>query len=112
MKVHAYNASKISKEVAADLKKPFKFVYFTESDQVVRFDSANTLNSILQASNSSCFFVGRRKEKDGNSEPQEYMKYLNIFRQCGTSGFYLDSEGVNTESGKLKDKFVRKERST
>ena len=84
VKVRAYNESKLSKEIATDKKKPIKFVYYTESDQVVRFDSSNTLNTILQASNSSCFFVGRRKEKDGNSEPGEYMKYLNIFRQCGT----------------------------
>ena len=111
VKVHAYNASKLSEEVAADQKKPFKFVYYTESDQVVRFDNANTLNTILQASNSSCFFVGRRKEKDGNSDPKEYMKYLNIFRQCGTSGFYVNSEGVDSGTGKLRDKFVRKEKT-
>lgn len=69
------------------------------------------MSSLLQASNSSCFFVGRRKEKDGGSEPSEYMKYLNIFRQCGTSGFFLKSEGVDPAGeGEIVDKFVRQEK--
>ena len=55
--------------------------------------------------------MGRRKEKDGNSDPNEYMKYLNIFRQCGTSGFFINSEGLDAGTGKLTDKFVRKEKT-
>ena len=50
-------------------------------------------------------------EKDGNSDPNEYMKYLNIFRQCGTSGFFINSEGLDAGTGKLTDKFVRKEKT-
>ena len=61
--VTAYNESVLSKETTK--KGPFKYVYFTESDQIVRFDSFHTMSTLLQASNSSCFFVGRRKEKDG-----------------------------------------------
>ena len=44
--------------------KPFRFVYYTEMDQIVRFDSVETFKAISAASNSSCFFTGRRKEKE------------------------------------------------
>ena len=42
---------------------------------------------------------------------QNIFRYLNIFRQCGTSGFYVNSEGVDSGTGKLRDKFVRKEKT-
>lgn len=111
--VTSYNKSALSyereKEVSAGTKTlvPFKYVYFTESDQIVRFDSFKTMTTLMQASNSTCFFVGRRKEKDGTSDASEYMKFLNGFRQCGASGYYLNS--ATSPDGKLIDKYAYKE---
>jgi hypothetical protein len=86
----SYNQSELSIERnASDVKYPIKYVYFTESDQVVRFDSMATMRALTAASNSSCFFVGRRKEKNGLSAPDEYMRYLDSWRTCGASGYTL-----------------------
>jgi hypothetical protein len=52
--VTSYNKSSLSREkeeaVAAGTKTlvPFKFVYFTESDQIVRFDSFKTMLTLMQ----------------------------------------------------------------
>lgn len=66
---------------------PIRFVYYTEMDQIVRFDSLSTLRAISKASNDSCFFVGRRREKDRDSSPLEYMGALNSWRECGEPGY-------------------------
>lgn len=68
---------------------PKKFVYFTESDQIVRFDSWATLQALTAASNDSTFFVGRRREKARDTDPHDYMGSLNIMRQCGVTGYSL-----------------------
>lgn len=54
-------------------KVPIKFVYYTECDQIVYYDSQNTLVAMSSASNDSTFFVGRRKEKSIDSEAAQYM---------------------------------------
>ena len=68
---------------------PKKFVYFTECDQIVRFDSWDTLQALTAASNESTFFVGRRREKARDTDPYDYMGSLNIMRQCGVTGYSL-----------------------
>jgi hypothetical protein len=52
---------------------PIKFVYYTECDQIVHYDSMNTAEAMSSASNESTFFVGRRKEKSPDTEPSDYM---------------------------------------
>ncbi len=69
------------------LVKPFRFVYYTEMDQILRFDSEQTLLAISAASNSSCFFTGRRKEKSRDSSPTDYMGQLTQWRECGEAGY-------------------------
>jgi hypothetical protein len=66
-----------------------KFVYYTESDQVVYYDSFETLRALSTASNDSTFFVGKRKEKGRESDPEDYMGTLNNWRECGVPGFSL-----------------------
>jgi len=69
------------------LHKPFRFVYYTEMDQILRFDSDQTLLAISAASNSSCFFSGRRREKNRDSSPEDYMGQLTSWRECGEAGY-------------------------
>ncbi len=66
-----------------------KYVYFTESDQVVRYDGMETLRALTAASNESTFFVGKRREKARDSDPNDYMGSLNIWRECGTGGYSI-----------------------
>lgn len=66
-----------------------KYVYYTESDQVVRYDSFTTLRALTAASNESTFFVGKRREKARDSDPVDYMGSLNIWRECGVPGYSL-----------------------
>jgi hypothetical protein len=68
---------------------PISHVYFTECDQIVRFDSLQTLAALTAASNDSTFFTGRRKEKHVDSVPEDYMTGLNIWRECGVPGYSL-----------------------
>ncbi|KAJ1421024.1 hypothetical protein B484DRAFT_126176 [Ochromonadaceae sp. CCMP2298] len=68
---------------------PIKFIYYTESDQVVRFDSPATLAALSSASNESCFFVGKRREKSRDTDPAQYMSGLNSWRECGVPGYSL-----------------------
>lgn len=69
--------------------KPFRFVYYTEMDQIVRFDSVETFRALSAASNSSCFFTGRRKEKERDSEAADYMGRLTQWRECGEPGYSM-----------------------
>ena len=69
------------------LRKPIRFVYYTEMDQVLRFDSLQTLQAISTAANSSCFFSGRRREKDKDSSATDYMGQLTSWRECGEYGY-------------------------
>ena len=70
--------------------KPFRFVYYTEMDQIVRFDSVETFKAISAASNSSCFFTGRRKEKERDSDAMDYMGSLSQWRECGEAGYSMN----------------------
>ena len=68
---------------------PLKFAYYSESDQIVYFDNPQTLHMMISAVNESAFFTGRRKEKAADSEPSRYMGGLNVWRECGASGYLL-----------------------
>ena len=68
---------------------PIRYVYYTEMDQVVRFDSPATFHALSRASNESCFFVGRRREKNRDSDAEDYMGTLDSWRECGEPGYSL-----------------------
>jgi hypothetical protein len=68
---------------------PIRYVYYTESDQIVKFDSMSTFHAISSASNDTTFFVGRRREKQVDSNETDYMGSLNAWRNCGAPGFSL-----------------------
>ena len=40
---------------------PIRYVYYSECDQIVKFDSMATLHALTVASNDTTFFVGRRR---------------------------------------------------
>lgn len=73
-----------------NISTPIKFIYYTESDQIVRFDNITTLSALSDASNSTTFFVGRRKSKNILSEPDVYMDNLDSWRECCAAGSLLD----------------------
>jgi hypothetical protein len=66
-----------------------RYVYFTEADQTVHFDSPTTTRALSAATNDSTFFVGRRKEKNGESDPRDYLGNLDRWKDCGTSGYSM-----------------------
>jgi hypothetical protein len=68
---------------------PIKYIYYTECDQIVKYDDMNTFRALTTASNESTFFVGRRREKHRDSEPLQYLNDLNNWRECGTPGYSI-----------------------
>ena len=68
---------------------PIKYIYFSECDQVVRFDDEMTLQALTAASNETTFFTGRRREKAVDSDPEAYMSNLDNWRNCGAPGYSL-----------------------
>lgn len=68
---------------------PIKYVYFTESDQVVYFESISTLLALSAALNESVFFTGPRREKLYTSPPEQYMSGLDVYRTCGETGYTM-----------------------
>lgn len=84
----SYQQKSEAKE-GASVFHPLKFVYYTECDQIVRFDDEMTLQALSAASNNTCFFVGRRKEKRVDADPSNYMDGLGNWRECGVPGFSL-----------------------
>jgi hypothetical protein len=68
---------------------PIKYVYYTECDQIVKYDDMTTFRALTTATNESTFFTGRRKEKHRDSEPSLYLNDLNNWRECGTTGYSI-----------------------
>lgn len=87
---HHNSASQASSQSTPVISTPIKYIYFSECDQIVYFDSEQTLQAISQASNNTCLFSGRRKEKNPASNPEEYMNGLTIWRECGNPGYSLE----------------------
>lgn len=68
-----------------------KFLYYTESDQIVKFRDIHVRDAILSATNMTTMFIGRRLEKDWKSPPEEFMNGLIITRSvCGLGLYTLD----------------------
>ena len=54
-------------------KSPIKYIYYTESDQIVRYDNMATFNAMKNALSENTFFVGRRRVKNETTDPADYM---------------------------------------
>jgi hypothetical protein len=69
---------------------PIRYVYYTEMDQVVHFDSMDLFKAIYGATNASTFFVAKRAERvcSEAESPEDFDKSL-YFRTCGKPGFQL-----------------------
>ena len=74
--------------IGKPITKPLKYIYYTECDQIVRFDSRNTLSDILYVLNSTYWIISRRKSKDIRSAPEDYMGSLSIQRPCHCARSY------------------------
>ena len=59
---------------------PLRYIYYTECDQIVKFDDIITFQALSAATNESTFFTGRRREKNRESDPIQYMNDLNNWR--------------------------------
>jgi hypothetical protein len=66
---------------------PLQYVYYTECDQIVKYDDMVTFTALSAATNESCFITGRRREKSVDSEPADYLGALNNWRECGSVGY-------------------------
>ena len=64
------------------------FVYYTESDQILRVEG-KVLRAISAVTNASCLFVPRRREKAVDSDPRRYMDGLDNGNECGAPDLYL-----------------------
>lgn len=94
-------ATNNSNQSSSSAAVPLRYVYYTECDQIVQFDSWLTFQALSAALNESVLFTGRRKEKNGKSEAMEYLSGLNMWRECGTPGYSLtwpDSKFVQQDS--------------
>jgi hypothetical protein len=68
-----------------------KYLYYTESDQIVKFKDMRIRDAVLSATNISTMFIGRRLEKDRSSAPADYMGKLTPTRNvCGEGLYTLD----------------------
>lgn len=76
-------------EVPINYFAPMRYVYYSECDQTVHYDSMTTFEALTAASNDTTFFTGKRREKDGTSAPEDYLGSLNIYRHCGQKGYSL-----------------------
>ena len=52
---------------------PFKYVYYTESDQILKYGSPMVMDMLVSATNESTMLAGRRRNKDAQSNASEYM---------------------------------------
>lgn len=75
-----------------DKRGPISRIYYTESDQIVRIEE-RYVEPLLRASNRSTIFMGHRKQKDPQTDPQLHMEGLKQTRAtCGRRGFFLSAK--------------------
>lgn len=70
-------------------KYPIKYIYYTEADQILRFDSIRTFDVITTVTNESHYLTGYRREKHWKSDPNDYMGSLDRGRKCGQECFNI-----------------------
>jgi hypothetical protein len=52
---------------------PFEYIYYTESDQILRYGSPTAMEMLVSATNETTLLAGRRRHKDAMSNASEYM---------------------------------------
>ena len=52
---------------------PFKYIYYTESDQILKYGSPTAMEMLVSATNETTLLAGRRRNKDAMSNASEYM---------------------------------------
>jgi hypothetical protein len=70
------------------------YIYYTEADQLLRFDDMTTLKSVSSVSNRTTVVLGRRRNKIAGSgaralPPERYNEGLALGRGCGQEGYYF-----------------------
>lgn len=79
--------------IIAEQVKSISHIYYTESDQILRFKNEQILQEILYVSNKTTLIMGYRKQKDSTSLPEEYMSSLYLTRPgCGRNGYFLNTK--------------------
>lgn len=79
------------KELKTKSPLPILYVYYTESDQILRIKDDYTFQAISAVSNQSCFIFPYRREKVTMvDETDKYMDGLSDGRVCGKTGYALD----------------------
>jgi hypothetical protein len=71
---------------------PFKYIYYTESDQILRYGSPTAMEMIVSATNESTLLAGRRRNKGPMSNASEYMSgksSLCYFMLCHVMSCYV-----------------------
>ena len=68
----------------------YRYVYFTESDQLLYFDSTESYQAACGLANATSFVAARRREKNSYSSPISYHLGLNTGRDCGAMGYELN----------------------
>lgn len=66
-----------------------KYLYYTESDQIVKFRDNHVRDAVIGATNITTMIVGRRLEKDWQSAPGAYMQGLVPTRAVCGEPFYV-----------------------
>jgi hypothetical protein len=56
-----------------NINVPFKYIYYTESDQILRYGSPTAMEMLVSATNETTLLAGRRRNKDVMSNASEYM---------------------------------------
>ena len=78
-------------EAKINLSEPIRYVYYTESDQILRIRDHFTFQAISAASNETCFIFPHRREKvELLEDTDKYMEGLSLGRKCGKIGFAID----------------------
>jgi hypothetical protein len=67
----------------------YTHVYFTESDQLVRFANREIFQVAAGLANVSSFVVARRREKNSFSPAAAYARGLGHGRDCGQPGYVV-----------------------
>jgi hypothetical protein len=52
---------------------PFKYIYYTESDQILKYGSPTAMEMLVSATNETTLLAGKRRVKDVMSNASEYM---------------------------------------
>ena len=79
------------------LNRPYKYVYYTEADQIVSFENMDAVYGISTVTNTTQFLLPRRKEKMVPSISFKYKGHLSEGRYCGSdkAGCAFEYQMVN-----------------